>query len=144
MACSVPTGPTIDCSRPQNTKLRTLIDRDVHQFLYTYDMGDNWEHIVTVEAVQEGVSGTKYPRYVEGEYRAPPENCGGTPGFEAFLDAVSDPRHPEHDDVTEWHHGCHGKIFDPNEIDERDAKLRIGSIAKRRAAVKASKARKSH
>lgn len=127
----------------KNTKLKTLLDRDVHQFLYTYDMGDSWEHIVTVEAVEEGAPGTKYPRYVEGENRAPPEDCGGTPGFEVFLDAVSDPRHPEHKDATEWHHGCYGKTFDPNEIDERDAKLRIGAIAKRRAAGKASQARKS-
>jgi hypothetical protein len=126
----------------KNIKLKALLDRDVRQFLYTYDMGDNWEHIVTVEAVEEGQPRTKYPRYVEGEHRAPPEDCGGTPGFEAFLDAVSDPRHPEHDDATEWHLGCYGKAFDPNEIDERDAKLRIGAIAKRRAAGKASQARK--
>ncbi len=127
----------------KNTKLRTLLDRDVHQFLYTYDMGDNWEHIVTVEAVRDGEAGTKYPRYVEGERRAPPEDCGGTPGFEAFLEAVTDPRHPEHEDATEWHQGCYGKPFDPDEIDERDAKLSIGAIAKRRAAGKASQAKRS-
>lgn len=127
----------------KNTKLRTLLDRGVRRLLYTYDMGDNWEHIVTVEAVREGKAGTKYPRYVEGERRAPPEDCGGTPGFEAFLEAVTDPRHPEHEDATEWHQGCYGKPFDPDEIDERDAKLRIGAIAKRRAAGKAAQARKS-
>ena len=127
----------------KNTKLKALLDRDVHQFLYTYDMGDNWEHIVSVEAVEEGKPGTKYPRYVEGERRAPPEDCGGKPGFEAFLEAVNNPRHSEHDDATEWHLGCYGKAFDPNEIDERDAKLRIGAIAKRRAAGKASQAKKS-
>ena len=117
----------------KNIKLKALLDRDVHQFLYTYDMGDNWEHIVTVEAVEEGTSATKYPRYVEGEHRAPPEDCGGIPGFEAFLNAVTDPRHPEHEDATEWHQGCYGKAFNPGEIDERDAKLRISAIAKRRA-----------
>jgi|TARA_R100000501_G_scaffold13654_5_gene25101 hypothetical protein len=103
-------------------------------------MGDNWEHIVTVE---EGAPGTRYPRYIEGEHRAPPEDCGGTPGFETFLEAVTDPKHPEHDDATQWHLGCYGTAFDPDEIDERDAKLRIGAIAKRRAAGKASQARKS-
>ena len=38
----------------KNTRLKALLDRDVRQFLYTYDMGDNWEHIVTVEAVRDG------------------------------------------------------------------------------------------
>ena len=106
-------------------------------------MGDNWEHIVTVEAIEDGETGTKYPRYVEGEYRGPPEDCGGTPGFEAFLDAIANPRHPEHKDASEWHQGCYGTPFDPNEIEERKAKIRIGAIAKRRAAGKTSKARKS-
>jgi hypothetical protein len=127
----------------KNTRLKSLLDRDIRQFLYTYDMGDNWEHIVTVEAVRDGEPGTKYPRYVEGERRAPPEDCGGTPGFEAFLEATADPTHPEHEDVTEWHQGCYGKAFDPATIDEREAKFRIGTIAKRRAAGKASQAKRS-
>jgi len=127
----------------KNSKLKTLLDRDIRQFLYTYDMGDNWEHIVTVEAVRDGEPGTKYPRYVEGERRAPPEDCGGTPGFEAFLEAIADPKHPEHEEVTEWYQGCHGMAFDPAAIDEREAKFRIGTIAKRRAAGKASQAKKS-
>jgi len=127
----------------KNARLKALLDRDIRQFLYTYDMGDNWEHIVTVEEIRDGEPGTKYPRYVEGERRAPPEDCGGTPGFEAFLEALANPKHPEHVEVTEWHQGCYGKAYNPEAIDERDAKLRIGAIAKRRAAGKASQARKS-
>jgi len=127
----------------KNTKLKTLLDRGVRRFLYTYDMGDSWEHIVTVEAIEDGQPATKYPRYVDGERRAPPEDCGGTPGFEAFLDAIANPKHPEHKDATEWHRGCYGHAFDPDTIDELDAKLAIGAIAKRRAAGKASQAKKS-
>jgi len=127
----------------KNAKLRTLLDRGVRQLLYTYDMGDNWEHLIAIEEVETGQRGAKYPRYVDGERRAPPEDCGGTPGFEKFLDAIANPRHPEHKDACEWHHGCYGKAFDPDVIDERDAKLRIGAIAKRRAAGKASQAKKS-
>lgn len=124
----------------KNTKLKTLLDRGIRQFLYTYDMGDNWEHIVTLEAVRHSEADTKYPRYVDGERRAPPEDCGGTPGFEAFLEAIANPKHPEHKDATEWHQGCYGKTFDPQTIDDLDAKLSIGAIAKRRAAGKASQA----
>jgi hypothetical protein len=127
----------------RNTRLKALIDSGAPQFLYTYDMGDNWEHIITVEAVEDGLPGIKYPRYIDGERRAPPEDCGGTPGYEAFLEAIADPKHPEHQDATEWHQGCYGKAFDPEPVDELKAKLSIGAIAKRRAAGKASQARKS-
>ena len=90
----------------KNSRLKILLDRDICQFLYTYDMGDSWEHIITVEEVRDGEPGTKYPRYVEGERRAPPEDCGGTPGFELFLEATTNPKHPEHEEVTKWHQGC--------------------------------------
>ncbi len=99
-------------------------------------------NIITLEALEDGEAGTKYPRYVEGEHRGPPEDCGGTPGFELFLDAIANPKHPEHKDATQWHQDCYGKPFDPGEIDEHDAKLRIGAIAKRRAAGKAAQAKK--
>lgn len=127
----------------RNTRLKSLLDRGVHQFLYTYDMGDNWEHVVTLETVGEREPGTRYPRYVAGERRAPPEDCGGTPGFEAFREANADPRHPRHDEVTGWYHECYGDDFDPEGIDERDATRRIGAIARRRAAGKAAIAKKS-
>jgi hypothetical protein len=48
-----------------NIKFKTLIDRGVHQLLYTYDMGDNWEHVVTVEAIKAGTPDTNYARYIE-------------------------------------------------------------------------------
>ncbi len=132
-----------DLLAAKNTKLKTLLDRSIRQLIYTYDMGDNWEHVIAIEAVETGQSGTKYPRYVDGERRAPPEDCGGTPGFEAFLDAIANPKHPEHKDATRWHQDCYGKSFDPETIDELAAKLRIGDIAKRRAAGKAAQAKKS-
>jgi hypothetical protein len=98
----------------KNIKLKALLDRGVRQLLYTYDMGDNWEHVVTVEAVEAGQPATKYPRYVDGERRAPPEDVGGTPGFEAFLDAIAKPRSRDHKEAVEWHRGCYGKISTPS------------------------------
>ena len=106
-------------------------------------MGDSWEHIITLEAIREGEANTKYPRYVDGERRAPPEDCGGTPGFEAFLEAITNPKHREHNEATEWHRECYGEPFTPDTINERQAKFEIAAIAKRRAAGKASQAKRS-
>ena len=44
---------------------------------YTYDFGDNWLHLVTVEKVMVRPTST-YPRRVAGKYACPPEDCGGS------------------------------------------------------------------
>ena len=77
----------------KNIKLKALLDRDVRQFLYTYDMGDDWRHTITIETVSPGEPDVKYPRFVDGERRCPPEDVGGLPGFELFLDAMAG-QHP--------------------------------------------------
>ncbi|MCX8477113.1 MAG: plasmid pRiA4b ORF-3 family protein [Sphingomonas sp.] len=125
-----PEWPDDSLSAASTIKLKVLIDRGVRQLLYTYDMGDNWEHSITVEAVEDGQPGVKYPRYVDGARRAPPEDVGGMPGFENFVDAIADSGHPGHQEATSWHFDCYGNSFDPAGFDELAAKLRIGDIAK--------------
>jgi hypothetical protein len=132
-----PDGP----AAAAGTKLATLIGRGVRRFDYVYDMGDSWEHEIAIEAVEAGTPGVKYPHYLEGARRAPPEDVGGIPGFEEFLEAIADPGHSGHREATEWHRECYGEAFDPDTIDERAARLRIGQIAKRRSAGRASRAK---
>src|SRR3546814_18047097 len=62
---------------------------------------------------------TAYPRYIGGERNAPPEDCGGVPGFHQLLDAMSDPGHPDHADMHEW-----VGDYDPAFVD--DAAIRAG------------------
>ncbi|MEN8198274.1 MAG: TraB/GumN family protein, partial [Pseudomonadota bacterium] len=37
-----------------------------------------------------------------GKKACPPEDCGGIYGYYHLLDAIADPDHEEHDDLTEW------------------------------------------
>lgn len=74
----------------------------------------------------------RYPRYIGGERNCPPEDCGGVPGFYELLDALADPRHPNHADIGEW-----ADEYDPETIDELLIKTALGRIAKRRNAAKA-------
>lgn len=62
--------------------------------------------------------------------------------FEAFLDAIAKPRSRDHKEAVGWHRGCYGEDFDPERINQLAAKLRIGDIAKRRAAGKAAFAKR--
>ena len=104
---------------------KTVID-------YIYDFGDSWEHRLVVTDVRLGQPGVGYPRYVAGERAAPPEDCGGLPGFYATLDALADPKHPDHADAAEWF-----QDYDPERLNELALKLAVGSLAKRRRAGKA-------
>lgn len=85
----------------------------VKRFAYIYDFGDNWEHEVVVEKVIGGDSGRERPLCLAGRRHRPPEDCGGPPGYAAFLDAISNPRHPEHEAMREWV----GGDFDPEAFD---------------------------
>lgn len=117
--------------------LGTLIDLGVGSFSYTYDFGDNWQHAVTIETVATADPAVDYPRFIDGRRRAPPEDVGGIPGFEQFLDAMANPRHPERKALLRWY----GRPFDPDDIDLPGITARTGKIARGLAHAKAPKAK---
>lgn len=127
-------SPTIDA---KNIRLGVLIERGVDQFSYTYDFGDNWQHSITIETVAAADPAADYPRFIEGARRAPPEDVGGVPGFEEFLEAMTKPRHPERKRLITWY----GRVFDPEDIDLPTINARIGKLARRRALGKAGYAK---
>jgi Plasmid pRiA4b ORF-3-like protein len=121
----------------KNIKLGTLVERGVSAFSYTYDFGDDWRHSVIIENITAADPALDYPRFIDGSRRAPPEDVGGIPGFEGFLEAMTNPRHPEHQHLTEWHGGS----FDPDNLNLPAISDRIGKLARRRALGKAGYAK---
>ncbi len=95
------------------TKLFRLVGAG-DRFGYVYDFGDGWEHVLTVESITVPQSGVRYPRCVAGAGACPPEDVGGVFGYEQFLEALTDPAHPEHADRVEWWGSDH---FDPAHVD---------------------------
>lgn len=117
-----------------NVKLSSLVEKGVERFFYIYDFGDDWRHEVVIESVRPGEPGADYPLFAEGERRCPPEDCGGPPGFMAFLEAVSNPNHPEHEEALEWY----GEDYDPDDIERHVIDAQMSRIAgSRRGGVKA-------
>jgi hypothetical protein len=78
-------------------------------FTWVYDYGDNWQHKVKVERTVDMVVPLEHPMCITGQGACPPEDIGGVPGYEEFLQAMADPVHPEHVEMMEWH----GGPFDP-------------------------------
>lgn len=82
--------------------------------LYLYDFGDGWEHALVYEGEQPIDETLQYPRCIGGARRCPPEDCGGIHGYQEFLAAIADPRHPEHEALLTWAGGDYmPDAFDP-------------------------------
>ena len=96
---------------------------------YHYDFGDDWELLLTATDIRQGEPGGSYPHYVGGERNGPPEDCGGIPGFYEKLEALGDPDHPDHQEVTEWLGD-----YDPAQVDTFRIRYFLGGIANRRQA----------
>jgi hypothetical protein len=69
---------------------------------YTYDFGDDWEHVIAVEGTVPREDASIYPRCVGGRRKAPPEDCGGIWGYQELLEILNNPAHEEHEDRLEW------------------------------------------
>jgi hypothetical protein len=98
-----------------STKISEVLPRSGRRFLfeYEYDFGDGWQHDVLFEGCVQAERGNRYPVCLEGVRCCPPEDVGGTPGYEEFLEALADPEHERHDEFLRWA----GGRFDPEEFD---------------------------
>ena len=84
---------------------------------YLYDYGDSWMHRVKLEGYMHKEKGVKYPICVGGERACPPEDCGSVPGYYDVLNALADPKHPDHQVMKMWTGGDYDpEIFKPEAV----------------------------
>lgn len=95
---------------------------------YVYDLGDSWEHEVVVEAVTAADPDSRYPRCIGGEGACPPEDCGGTPGYEQLRETLADPSAPDREDLLAWLGEMGLADFDPARFDPHDADFRLAAM----------------
>ena len=103
----------MEMSSASKTKLSRIVQAGAKKFRYTYDFGDNWDHVIQIEKVLEAEPKVKYPRCVKGSRACPPEDCGGAWGYADFVEAIQNPKHEQHEERLEWF----GGEFDPEAFD---------------------------
>jgi len=111
------------------TKLATILNRGIDEFTYTYDMGDNWQHRVTVERIDQALPYRLYPEFRGGARRCPPEDCGSIPGYYAFLDAITAPEKGKGSRKKKEALRWYGGAYDPDDIDEEQVRTALKRIA---------------
>jgi hypothetical protein len=92
-------------------KLNKILEEGKN-YLYTYDMGDNWECVLTVEKVAPTEIEPRHAVCLKGKRSGPAEDSGGPWGYEDYLELLKTP--PENDDEEakerrEWI----GEDYDP-------------------------------
>ncbi len=109
----------------RRTRVVDVVATPGEKALYRYDFGDNWEHVIEVEDRHAPVPGRAYPTCTAGRRAAPPEDCGGIPGYQELVDALANPADPEHADLLEWAPaGYDPARFDRTAIDTALTRLR--------------------
>jgi hypothetical protein len=122
-----PDFPGDDLPANKTTLWQVIEDTGQKTINYIYDFGDDWRHTLKIGKIADPAPGELYPRLTEVTGKCPPEDVGGFPGYEQFLDAIADPAHPEHDDLKEWY----GGTFDANQPETQDLKLDVLKFAKK-------------
>lgn len=97
----------------------------MHVARYLYDFGDDWLHAVVYEGSATPRAGQKLPHCIAGGRACPPEDCGGPPGYERFLEIVEDPKHPEYEETLTWAGGSFDRdAFNPAAVKFDDPRER--------------------
>lgn len=104
-----------------STKISAILPKSGKRFAfeYEYDFGDGWRHEVLFEGVVRAEREKRYPVCVEGARACPPEDVGGTGGYEEYLEAMADPEHERHEEFMGWRGPFNPEAFDPVKATKR-------------------------
>jgi hypothetical protein len=80
---------------------------------YSYDFGDDWNHSIIVEDIEEPSDIFNYPLCTDGANACPPEDCGGIHGYYNLLENLKRKDSEAYFDLMTWV----GGQFNPSSFD---------------------------
>lgn len=96
--------------KAQSSKIDSHLEKHKH-LNYTYDFGDGWDHSIELVSILADYP-YGYPILTDGSGDCPPEDVGGIPGYEEFLTAWHDSKHPDHEHMRTWGESQNFEEFD--------------------------------
>jgi hypothetical protein len=109
----------------ETVTLSQVVFEENTKFIYEYDFGDSWSHIILVEKILPFEADKHYPVCLKGKRACPPEDCGGPYGYDELLEILKNPKHPEHEEMVDWlDYDFDPEYFDLDEINERLARIK--------------------
>jgi hypothetical protein len=112
-------------------RLNKIVEKGIKEFTYIYDFGDYWVHHIEILSVFHVDANQKLPRFITGQYSAPPEDIGGAPGYEYFLEEIlNNPDHPERENYEHIIEDHAHRIFDPKDLKQDDVNFLMNRLAR--------------
>jgi hypothetical protein len=105
----------------RRVRLSSLFKVVPNAFVYLYDYGDNWTHVLVMDHYRPAAEDDPAPRCLEGERACPPEDVGGEGGYEDLLAILADPSDEEYEDMRLWA----GEDFEPEVFDLKAVNLAL-------------------
>lgn len=87
-----------------DTKLKNVLTEPTETMTMTYDYGDGWEFLLTLENVYEDkdLPGKELPRVLDGTGYGIIEDCGGPCGLEEIAKAFKKKKGTQYKQYSEW------------------------------------------
>jgi hypothetical protein len=82
--------------------LSHVVRRKGQKFTYEYDFGDSWLHEISVEKTAPAAEPHPKPVCIAGKRAAPPEDCGGVPGYAHVLKVLRSARTEDDRELIDW------------------------------------------
>jgi len=106
-------------------RLSNLLEKAGDVCHYEYDFGDSWLHEIALEEIAEEPVRPASAACLAGEQAAPPEDCGGIPGFCHNLDVLKKTRSREYAEIKEWMGDYDPAAFNLAAVNRRLAKIKL-------------------
>jgi hypothetical protein len=108
----------------RKVKLAELAPAVKSKFIYEYDFGDGWEHLIEVVKIGPPAEGVKYPVCIAGKLACPPDDSGGVWGYYEKLEVLKNPKHKDYKDILGWM----GDDFDPERFDPEAVNAELAEL----------------
>lgn len=101
--------------------LDDLVYQSTGKLKYVYDPGEaKWTHEIAVESVRYVERQVPFPIFcLEGIRACPPEICLGPTDYADFLKAITNPKHPRHDELRDGFSDFNPNRFDIDAVNEK-------------------------
>lgn len=116
----------IETADAHDVLLQTVFCQEGDELKYVYDFGDYWDHRIKLEAIMQKEA--YMPYCIDGKNECPPEDVGGTHGYQEMIQTFSNGSTSEKKSYRTWLGLGTGQDWDPTYYSQREVNKRMALL----------------